>query len=33
MTTTAVIADAATVGIAGFGAAKVMSKATTLMYE
>jgi hypothetical protein len=30
---TDVITDAALVGIAGFGAAKVMSKATTFMYE
>lgn len=30
---TEVIIDAALVGIAGFGAAKVMSKATTFMYE
>jgi hypothetical protein len=30
---TDMIIDAALVGIAGFGAAKVMSKATTFMYE
>ncbi|MDK3258730.1 DUF1440 domain-containing protein [Blastococcus capsensis] len=32
MNTKDAVADAALVGVAGFGAAKVMSKATTLMY-
>ncbi len=33
METKELITDAALVGVAGFGAAKVMGKATTLMYE
>jgi hypothetical protein len=33
MDTKELVTDAALVGIAGFGAAKVMGKATTAMYE
>ncbi len=33
METKKLITDAALVGVAGFGAAKVMGKATTFMYE